>query len=122
MKVEASLSSARPVSGVNALLGMTNGWLKDYLDLPVLLDRETLDIDLLAQAVRATFDRRGMAVPTAMPVGLTSEFANDPSRKALWQAFLKKNELAQEPLDAIVDRLRAALGPALGRTAMTSTP
>jgi hypothetical protein len=50
-----------------ALLGMTNSRLKDYLDLSVLLERETLDIDLLAQAIKATFERRGMAVPTCEP-------------------------------------------------------
>jgi predicted nucleotidyltransferase component of viral defense system len=100
-----------------ALLGMTNSRLKDYLDLSVLLDRETLDIDLLGKAVKATFERRGMTVSTELPVGLTDEFAHDPSRQALWQALLKKNELAPEPLAAIVDQLRAALEPALNRAA-----
>lgn len=100
-----------------ALLGMTNSRLKDYLDLSVLLERETLDIDVLTQATKATFERRGMDVPTELPVGLTDEFAHDPSRQALWQAFLKKNELAPEPLATIVDRLRAALEPALNRAA-----
>lgn len=100
-----------------ALLGMTNSRLKDYLDLSVLLDREALDTDLLAQAIKATFERRGMAVPAGLPVGLTDEFAHDPSRQALWQAFIKKNELALEPLPTIVDRLRVALGAALNRAA-----
>ena len=100
-----------------ALLGMTNSRMKDYLDLSVLLERESLDIDLLAQAVKATFERRGMAVPAALPVGMTDEFANDTSRQALWQAFLKKNELAPEPLSAIVVRLRVALEPALHQAA-----
>lgn len=100
-----------------ALLGMTNSRVKDYLDLAVLLARETLDIDLLAQAIKATFERRGMAVPTTLPVGLTGEFAHDASRQVLWSAFLKKNELASEPLAGIVERLRAALGPALSRAA-----
>lgn len=100
-----------------ALLGMTNSRLKDYLDLSVLLDREALDTDLLAQAIKATFERRGMAVPAGLPVGLTDEFAHDPSRQALWQAFIKKNELALEPLPTIVDRLRVALEAALNRAA-----
>lgn len=100
-----------------ALLGMTNSRLKDYLDPSVLLDREALDTDLLAQAIKATFERRGMAVPAGLPVGLTDEFAHDPSRQALWQAFIKKNELALEPLPTIVDRLRVALGAALNRAA-----
>jgi len=96
-----------------ALLGMTNSRLKDYLDVSVLLERETLDAGTLAQAIAATFERRGMAVPVALPVGLTDEFANDPTRQALWQAFLKKNGLSLQPLPATVAALRAVLGPAL---------
>lgn len=92
---------------------MTNSRLKDYFDLSVLLDREALDIDLLAQAIKATFERRGMALPEALPVGLTDEFAKDASRQALWLAFLKKNELPPEPLAAIVRRVGEALTPAL---------
>ena len=98
-----------------ALLGMTNSRVKDYFDLSVLLERETLDADLLAQAIKATFERRGMAVPTELPVGLTDEFAHDTSLQALWQSFVKKNELASEPLAAIVVRLRTALESALNR-------
>jgi len=100
------------------LLGMTNSRLKDYFDLSVLLERETLDTDLLAQAIKATFERRGMSVPDAVPIGLTDEFAHDSSRQLLWLAFLKKNELPPEPLPAIVDRLRSALAPALNRAAL----
>jgi len=98
-----------------ALLGMANTRLKDYFDLSVLLQREVLDADLLAEAIHATFERRGMAAPTELPVGLTDEFAQDPSRQALWQAFLKKNGLALEPLRDIVGRLRSALMPVVGR-------
>lgn len=98
-----------------ALLGMTNSRVKDYFDLSVLLERESLDADLLAQAIKATFERRGMTVPTRLPVGLTDEFAHDASRKALWRAFVKKNDLAPEPLAAIVGRLRLALEPVLSR-------
>jgi predicted nucleotidyltransferase component of viral defense system len=101
-----------------ALLGMTNTRLKDYFDLSVLLERETLDTGLLAQAIKATFERRGMSVPDAVPIGLTDEFAHDSSRQSLWMAFLKKNELPAEPLPAIVDRLRSALALALNRAAL----
>lgn len=96
-----------------ALLGMTNTRMKDYLDLSALLEREVLDPDLLQRAVQATFERRGMSLPATLPVGLTEEFAQDSSRKLLWQAFLRKNELAFEPLPAIVERLRTGLEPAL---------
>ena len=100
-----------------ALLGMTNSRVKDYFDLSVLLEREILDADLLAQAIKATFERRGMTVPAELPVGLTDEFAHDASRQTLWQSFVKKNELDPEPLAAIVGRLRLALEPALNRAA-----
>lgn len=96
-----------------ALLGMTNSRLKDYFDLYVLLERETLDPMTLANAVAATFTRRGMVLPSDMPIGLTDEFANDPSRQRLWRAFQEKNDLGQIPLEQIVtvvrDKLRNAL-------------
>lgn len=95
------------------LLGMTNSRLKDYFDLALLLEREALDMKLLSQAIKATFERRGARVPDAVPLGLNPAFAQDASRQALWRAFLQKNSLPHEPLSAIVDRLRRALAPAL---------
>lgn len=65
----------------------------------------------MAQAIKATFERRGTAILRALPVGLTEEFAHDESRQALWLAFLKMNDLPPEPLPAIVVRLRTALAP-----------
>ncbi len=103
-----------------ALLGMTNSRLKDYLDIWVLLDRETLDTHTLAKAIAATFVRRGMSVPTVLPIGLTDEFANDATRRALWLAFLKKNELAVVPLPDVVTELRAKLWPVLNQAAMVA--
>jgi Nucleotidyl transferase AbiEii toxin, Type IV TA system len=96
-----------------ALLGMTNSRLKDYFDLSVLFKREALDTQLLAQAIKATFERRGMPMPRALPIGLTDEFAQDSSRQSLWQAFLNKNGLAAEPLSVVVEQLRVVLAPAL---------
>lgn len=102
------------------LLGMTNSRLKDYLDLSVLLEREVLNPATLATAIAATFTRRGTALPTALPMGLSDEFANDPSRQALWAAFLKKNALPAVPLTSVVTTLRATLQSALGQTASTN--
>lgn len=89
-----------------ALLGMTNSRLKDYFDLYVIFSRESLNPKTLAQAINATFTRRGMDVPTKLPVGLTDEFASDPSRQAIWTAFLRKNDLAVMPLIELVAKLR----------------
>ena len=102
-----------------ALLGMTNSRVKDYLDLSVMLDRESLNMNTLAQAISATFTRRRMAVPTDLPMGLSDEFAADPSRQALWAAFVRKNDLAMIPLADVVTRIRSALEPAMGLAART---
>ena len=83
-------------------LGMANTRLKDYYDLYVLLDREVLEGSMLSAAVNATFCRRGMAVGDTIPVGLTEEFSEDPSRQAIWKSFLRKNEIAGLPLPAMV--------------------
>ena len=101
-----------------ALLGMTNSRLKDYLDISVLLEREELNAQTLAKAIAATFGRRGMATPAELPIGLSDEFASDPSRQALWLAFLRKNELANMPLINVVTALRTALQPALTQAAL----
>lgn len=90
-----------------ALLGMTNSRLKDYFDLYVIFSRESLNPKTLAQAINATFTRRGMDIPTKLPVGLSDEFASDPSRQAIWIAFLRKNDLAVMPLIELVAKLRS---------------
>lgn len=104
-----------------ALLGMTNSRLKDYLDIWVLLDREALNANTLARAIAATFIRRGMPLPVVLPVGLTDEFATDTSRQAMWQAFLKKNEIIMTPLSEVVVKLRTTLAPILVQAASIQT-
>ena len=89
-----------------ALLGMTNTRLKDYFDLQVLLDREQIDIQILTEAISATFVRRGMPIPTEVPIGLTEEFTNEPTRQKLWDAFLKKNDIEPMPLRKTVSQIK----------------
>ncbi|WP_133140698.1 nucleotidyl transferase AbiEii/AbiGii toxin family protein [Legionella genomosp. 1] len=89
-----------------ALLGMANSRLKDYLDLYVLLNNEQLDNQVLAKAIHVTFTRRGMTLPEALPIGLTDEFANDPTRESMWRAFLRKNELEQKSLTEVIAVIR----------------
>lgn len=101
-----------------ALLGMANTRMKDYLDLTVILEREALDSDTLARAIAATFERRGAAVPTELPVGLSDAFANDATRQKLWLALLNKNQLTAMTLQDAANVLRAKLQPALNRLGM----
>lgn len=95
------------------LLGMTNSRLKDYLDIYVLLDKEQLDKRILADAIAATFERRGDKLIAEVPIGLTDEFGMDTSRQAMWLSLLKKNEIAPVPLIDVVTLIRNGLMPCI---------
>ena len=87
-------------------LGMANTRLKDYFDLRALAREGALDAQQLADAIAATFTRRGTTVPAEMPLGLTDEFAHDPAKRAQWKAFLGKNRLEAPGLDEVVTNVR----------------
>lgn len=93
--------------------GIPNGRLKDYYDLSVLLSRETLDERLLAQAIKATFNRSGHQLPLETPIGLSDEFSANEGQLVMWSAFLRKNGLQSEPLHDVVAMLRKSLMPAI---------
>lgn len=96
-------------------LGMVNTRLKDYFDLQVLLEREQLDEEVLAAAVRRTFAVRSTPLPQEVPLGLSPEFADDFGKQAQWRAFLRANELVEVPLSDVVERLSTWLMPVLFR-------
>ena len=95
-----------------ALLGMTNSRVKDYYDLFIFIEKEEIDRDILARAILATFNRRGINVPEVLPVGLTAEFSNDLSRQKLWKAFLNKNELDDLDLSMVIKAITEQFLPA----------
>lgn len=72
-------------------LGQANSRMKDFYDLVVLSRMFEFDGALLASAIRATFERRGTPLPTALPVALTSAFADDPAKRMQWSAFARKS-------------------------------
>ncbi|SFP34350.1 nucleotidyl transferase AbiEii/AbiGii toxin family protein [Variovorax sp. 770b2] len=84
------------------VLGMTNSRMKDYFDLWILLREDELDGAELRRAIEATFARRKTPLPTSLPIGLGSSFAEDAGKQKQWTAFLKKNQLAPLPLQEIV--------------------
>lgn len=96
-------------------LGMVNTRLKDYFDLQVLLEREQLDEEVLAAAIRRTFAVRSTPLPQEVPLGLSPEFADDFGKQAQWWAFLRANELVEVPLSDVVERLSTWLMPVLFR-------
>ena len=55
----------------------------------------------------------GWAVPSDVPVALSSEFAQDRGKQTQWRAFIGKGNLdtGGAELDAVVDALRGFLMP-----------
>ncbi len=93
-------------------LGMANSRMKDYFDLRALAQEGALEVGQLADAITATFERRGTAVPLDLPLGLSDEFAQDAGKRAQWKAFLGKNRLDAPTLDAVVEEVRRfVMGP-----------
>lgn len=98
-------------------LGMLNSRMKDDFDLRVLAGHSDFDGAVLATAIRATFERRGTAIPPDAPLGLTDEFARDEQKTRQWQAFLRKNTLEPVPLTMVIAALREFLLPVLAALA-----
>jgi hypothetical protein len=87
-------------------LGMANTRLKDYFDLLALAREGQIDPAAFGNALRATFARRGTALPLDMPLGLSDVFAMDATRQKLWAAFLNRNRLSGPALPDVINTLR----------------
>jgi len=91
-------------------LSATNTRMKDFFDLWFLSENFDFEANVLSQAIRATFERRGTALLTSDEiVGLSDASAAD--RKAVWDSFLIRNGLGRRELREILDRLKRFLLP-----------
>jgi len=103
-------------------LGLANSRMKDFYDLWMLAQRSAFDGAVLGHALRATFDRRQIPLPTDVPLALTPLFAEDRVKEAQWTAFMRKSRLVAPglTLSSLIPLLAAFLLPpvqaaALGR-------
>lgn len=87
-------------------LGMGNSRMKDYFDILALAREGTMAPDTLAAAIVASFERRLTRMPADLPIGLSSEFANDATKREQWQAFLVRNRLQAPALEQVVTEIR----------------
>jgi predicted nucleotidyltransferase component of viral defense system len=71
-------------------LGMANSRMKDFYDLAVLARGFDFDGEVLARAIRATFERRRTPLPVRLPVALTAVFVEDATKKTQWAGFVRK--------------------------------
>lgn len=85
------------------LLGARNSRMKDFFDLHALATSAGWpDAPVLADAIAATFTRRGTPAPAGLPVGLSEAFAGDDGKRTQWRAFLDKNRLEAPTLDEVI--------------------
>ncbi|MDX2289780.1 MAG: nucleotidyl transferase AbiEii/AbiGii toxin family protein [Hyphomicrobiaceae bacterium] len=97
------------------VLGAVNTRIKDYYDLLALARLFEFDGATVRDALVATFERRGTPLPVEVPIGLSPEFAHDPQKARLWEAFIDREALLLEPgdLTAAIEDIAAFVMPPL---------
>ncbi len=92
-------------------LGRANSRMKDFYDIWVLSHSFNFDDGRLAQALAATFARRGTAIPTEPPDSLTPAFAADGQKQRQWQAFVEDVAIDPGSLADVTAELASFLMP-----------
>jgi len=76
-------------------LGEINSRMKDFFDVWLLADRTNFEGEILAWALRETFEQRRTAVPRE-PVALSGQFGQNPEKQTQWVAFLRRHRLTEK--------------------------
>lgn len=97
-------------------IGLANSRMKDYHDIWMLSRTLEFDGQDLANAIRATFQRRGTDVPSETPVELTREYTGQPETSRMWDTYRKGFSASvsglPEDLQDVADAIAAFLMPA----------
>ena len=83
-------------------LGTKNSRMRDFFDIHALAAHRAFEGDVLAQALRVTFERRGTPLPEDAPVALTPAFAAAEGKRAQWAGFVRRDRLTSVPEDFAV--------------------
>ena len=88
-----------------------NSRMKDFFDCYQLLTKRDLDDETLYDAIKATFDNRGLTYNSELQL-FTEDFSTDAARITRWKAFLKKIQW-KETLDfeTVMEVIRERLQP-----------
>jgi hypothetical protein len=83
------------------------------MGLPLKSPPSACPISVLKISIRATFDRRGTAIPNELPIALTPAFVQLPEKLAQWNGFLPKTRTSEVPKDLtiVLSALAEFLGP-----------
>ncbi|MFH1866162.1 MAG: nucleotidyl transferase AbiEii/AbiGii toxin family protein [Candidatus Eisenbacteria bacterium] len=77
-------------------LGILNSRMKDFYDVWMLSGARDFKGDVLAEAIRRTFSRRGTPV-TADSMVFDPQFARDSDKQTQWTAFAGRPGLEEAP-------------------------
>jgi hypothetical protein len=103
-------------------LALANSRMKDFFDIHQLAETRTFDGETIRLAVAATFERRGIEIPSERPLALTSDFAEDGQKKVQWTAFVRRTRRPDlHDLPAIIAALDRFLWPVLQAAARRET-
>jgi hypothetical protein len=95
-------------------LGIANSRMKDFHDVDGLASRFEFKGEVLAEAIRRTFEHRGTQLPAdGAPIAFRAEFYADENKIRQWNAFCSKNKLyvQQRELKQVIGEIRAFLAP-----------
>jgi hypothetical protein len=97
------------------VLGSKNSRMRDFFDVDGLALRSAFAGQTLADAIKATFERRTTRLPERLPIALTREFAREPEKQVQWSAFAKRIGAPRDvgSLEGTVARLAAFLEPVI---------
>lgn len=95
-------------------LGMLNSRMKDFFDVWFLASSFPFESDVLATAIRATFERRRTVLSVEEYRRLLLELGSDPKKHLQWKAFISKNRVAEVPeFSAAIQLIDRFMGPSV---------
>ena len=93
-------------------LGRANSRMKDFYDVWMLSRTFDFNYKNLAQAIAATFHRRGTTIPDQRPDALTKDFSLEPTKINQWRSFTENLAVTPPDLPIVVEDLADFLMPA----------
>lgn len=96
-------------------LGLANSRMKDFYDVWLLSRLYSFDGQILAQALKNTFDRRSTSLPVTVPTALSPAFSEDSQKLVQWTAFTRKAKSKIEVLEfsEVIEEITAFVMPVL---------
>ena len=76
-------------------LSLGNSRMKDFFDVYQILSKQTLDSEILSEAIKATFANRGTEYKANHPL-FNEDFFTDSNRSLYWKGFLKRIKYSKQ--------------------------